>query len=279
MKVFNTQEDAARDLLRHISPEQIGERLNDVIKLNPKLADELYSTVDVPLEVLTDKEHDGYKFIKCDYNRDCDSWRSPYSNKYDPPLPDGGILPSPAMRKIEEKALFGFETYKKMYFGDSAVLSVYAWDMDPSSFAVGIFVRKDISDTLRDGTSCTGNISCSDVVEVRKANGSDFSYNLVSSILMHCDLSTRLKEPIRLSGGITGFKSSTGKGANEVEHLKNIGMLLEDNASEFTERIRQIFVGKMKEVYSYTKGHVGSDYIERMKKLLAETLQNKFNKQ
>ena len=35
----------------------------------------------------------GRAYLLCDYNRDSDSHRSPWSNKYDPPI-DDGFVPS-----------------------------------------------------------------------------------------------------------------------------------------------------------------------------------------
>jgi hypothetical protein len=40
---------------------------------------------------------------------------SPWSNEYDPPISDGGILPSSKMRKLEISANDAFDTYREMY--------------------------------------------------------------------------------------------------------------------------------------------------------------------
>ena len=42
----------------------------------------------------------GKDYLLCDYNRDGDSYRSPWSNEYDPPIEDGSI-PSDKTRKFE----------------------------------------------------------------------------------------------------------------------------------------------------------------------------------
>ena len=56
------------------------------------------------LQVAADKS--GNKYLLCDYNRDGDSYRSPWTNIYSPPLeigPDGegGVLPSDKLRILE----------------------------------------------------------------------------------------------------------------------------------------------------------------------------------
>ena len=40
--------------------------------------------------------------------------RSPWSNKYDPPL-DDGIIPSSGLRELEVQANDAFDTYRELY--------------------------------------------------------------------------------------------------------------------------------------------------------------------
>ena len=44
-------------------------------------------------------------YLLCDYNRDGDSYRSPWSNEYDPPIEDGSI-PSDRIRNFEVREIF-----------------------------------------------------------------------------------------------------------------------------------------------------------------------------
>src|SRR4051812_48029578 len=52
-----------------------------------------------PLREATDAES-GRRYLLCEYNRDADSYRSPWSNKYDPPLEDA-YMPRPELHKLE----------------------------------------------------------------------------------------------------------------------------------------------------------------------------------
>ncbi|KNC64990.1 hypothetical protein SARC_18304, partial [Sphaeroforma arctica JP610] len=74
----------------------IENNLAGLVDLVPDLADDLLSQVDRPLKTGLDKEHNR-QYILCDYNSDGDSFRSPWSNTYDPPLEDG-IEPSVKLR-------------------------------------------------------------------------------------------------------------------------------------------------------------------------------------
>ena len=78
----------------------------------PDLTEDLLSSVDQPLEIRTCKKS-GRDYLLCDYNRDGDSYRSPWSNEFDPPLGDGTV-PSERVRKMEEKANEAFDVYREL---------------------------------------------------------------------------------------------------------------------------------------------------------------------
>lgn len=73
-------------------------------------------------------ESSGKDFLGCDYNRDGDSFRSPWTDEYIPPAP-GAPQPSPRLRQLEVSLNTAFETYREMYF-EGGISSVYLWDLD-----------------------------------------------------------------------------------------------------------------------------------------------------
>ncbi|XP_048364816.1 F-actin-capping protein subunit beta-like [Sphaerodactylus townsendi] len=101
------QLDCALDLMRHLPPQQIEKNLSDLIDLVPSLCEDLLSSVDQPLKIALDKVV-GKDYLLCDYNRDGDSYRSPWSTKYNPPLEDGA-MPSTRLRKLEMEANNAFD--------------------------------------------------------------------------------------------------------------------------------------------------------------------------
>ena len=68
--------------------------------------------MDQPLKIARDKVH-GKDYLLCDYNRDGDAYRSPWSNTYDPVLDDGAV-PSDKLRKLEIEANNAFDQYREM---------------------------------------------------------------------------------------------------------------------------------------------------------------------
>lgn len=96
--------DAALEVLKWLPAEQAPSSLASLCALCPGLTEELLAAADPPLVV----DHDpgaggggwpppGRPFLRCDFSRDADSWRSPWTGAYFPPLADGA-QPSPALR-------------------------------------------------------------------------------------------------------------------------------------------------------------------------------------
>jgi capping protein beta len=100
--------------------------------LAPEYVDDLLGQVDQPLRILHD-ESVGRDFLGCDYNRDGDSFRSPWTDTYIPPAA-GAPQPSQRLRQLEIQLNAAFDTYRDMYF-EGGVSSVYLWDLDEDPVA------------------------------------------------------------------------------------------------------------------------------------------------
>ena len=103
--------EAALDLMRRLPPSQLSTNLSFLVALAPDSAEDILANVDAPLQVFECEETKKH-YLLCDFNRDEDSYRSPWSNKYQPKLADG-ILPNDRMRKLEMKANDIFAEYFK----------------------------------------------------------------------------------------------------------------------------------------------------------------------
>ena len=87
--------------------------MSGLLNLLPEQTDELLQRVDQPLEEATCAET-GRKYLLCDYNRDGDSYRSPWSNTYEPAIEDGeGFTPSAELRGFEVEANALYDAYRE----------------------------------------------------------------------------------------------------------------------------------------------------------------------
>jgi len=250
-----SQEDIKHclNILRRAPPSDVDNNLERLIALRGDLDEELCQRVDTPLEVDSD-EKTGQKFILCDYNRDGDSYRSPWSNEYFPAIDDGddGFKPSAALRSLEIEANKVFDVYRHQYF-EGGVSSVYMWDLDASvgSFAACFCIQKDSVSAKDDGFK--GYWSSVHVFEVNSAAKKDeWSYKLTSTVLVSMPMKVQGLGDIDLAGSVTkqAQKSATlATYADEKQsHLELMGPMLEELELDLRGTIEGVYFQKTKEI-------------------------------
>ncbi len=114
--------------------------LTNLIYEDDNLLNEFLQKIDQPLEIMED-EYGAY--IKSEFNRDGNSFRSPISNNYTPEMTDG-ILPSQEIRDLSIKFNKIFQNYTRLYYSDSAISSVYVWgisDQIKDGMVVSILIK------------------------------------------------------------------------------------------------------------------------------------------
>lgn len=235
------QLDCALDLMRRLPPQQIEKNLSDLIDLVPDLCEDLLSSIDQPLKVATDKKL-GKDYLLCDYNRDGDSYRSPWSSTYDPPLEDGA-MPSERLRKLEIEANVAFDQYRELYY-EGGVSSVYLWDLD-TGFAGVILIKKtgDGSKTIK---GCWDSIH---VVEVQeKSSGRSARYKLTSTSMLWLQTTKPGSGTMNLGGSLTRQVEQDAQVSEASPHIANIGKLVEDMENKIRNTLYEIYFGKTKDI-------------------------------
>ncbi|KAJ1741110.1 F-actin-capping protein subunit beta [Coemansia sp. RSA 989] len=235
------QMDCALDLMRRLPPQNIEENLVTLLEILPELTEDLLSAVDQPLKIRTDVE--GKEYLVCDYNRDGDSYRSPWSNQYDPPLADGSV-PSEELRKLEIAANEAFNTYKELYY-EGGVSSVYLWDMD-DSFAGVVLIKKVNDGTVR----AKGSWDSIHVVEVLE-KGRTAGYKLTSTVMLYTVASGAKgdrQSEINLSGSLTRQDERDLPIEDMNSHVVNIGRMVEDMESKMRNSLQEVYFGKTHDI-------------------------------
>ena len=148
--------------------------------------------------------------------------RSPWSNKYDPPLEDG-VMPSERLRKLENEANEAFNQYRDLYF-EGGISSVYLWDLD-HGFAGVILIKKSDSSskTLQ---ACWDSIHVVEVLE--KSSGRSAHYKLTSTVMLWLQRKSGDVGTLSLGGSLTRQNEMDASVNESSPHLVNIGKLVED---------------------------------------------------
>jgi capping protein beta len=230
--------------MRRLPPSKTEFNLSGLINLMPDLTDELLQRVDQPLQVATDPVS-GRRYLMCDYNRDGDSYRSPWSNQYDPPIEDA-FMPPDELRAVEAEANEVFDAYRQLYF-EGGVSSVYMWDLDGSAFAACFLIKKDVGEGGRSvSKGCWDSIH---VMEVQPEGGSA-TYKLTSTVMLAMSVQRSDAGSVDLSGSLTRQSERRSPVSAVNTHVVNMGKMIEAMETDLRSSLDQLYVQKTREVLS-----------------------------
>lgn len=271
--------DAALNLMRRMPPSSTENTLAGLIEMVPELTDDLLTQVDQPLKVEKDPKT-GKMFVLCDYNRDGDSYRSPWSNEYFPAV-DDGFLPSKRLREMEIGANNLFDVYRKMYF-DTGYSSAYFFDTDENddkTFGACFLIHKDVDEA---GSNLKGWWDSIHVFEASPDQGNNFLYKLTTTLMISVVLTNDKIGAVDLSGLRTKQKTLSLPVTADQPHIVNLGGMLEDMELRLRNDIEGIYIQKTREVIDGMRkknaDNKEAEWANIAKSLNAAVFHNKDNK-
>ncbi|KAF8653614.1 hypothetical protein AX16_003858 [Volvariella volvacea WC 439] len=253
--------DSMLDLMRRLPPTRTEENVSALISICPDYADDLLGSVDQPLQLKVDRAT-GREYLACDYNRDGESYRSPWSNEYDPPL-DDGTVPSAKLRKLEVQANEAFDTYREMYY-EGGVSSVYLWDLDDGGFAGVVLLKKVMAPATP--TEPSGSWDSIHVFEVAE-RGRQAHYKLTSTIMLqiitrrasssdqdnkesgkHGLENWKRDGEVSLSGSMTRQTEQDWPIHDSSSHITNTGKMIEEMEIKMRNLLQEVYFGKTRDI-------------------------------
>jgi len=228
--------------MRRLPPNKIEQNLNGLLNLIPEETDELLQRVDQPLKVETDSEN-GRKFLLCDYNRDGDSFRSPWSNRYEPPI-DDGFLPSDKLRGMEVEFNELFDAYRELYF-EGGISSVYLWDLD-HGFAACFLIKKNVEGDRFVKNGCWDSIHVVEAVESDSKTSA--TYKLTTTVMLSFAVDKAEVGETVLAGSLTRQTELTSGLSETKTHIFNIGRMIEDMETDMRSNLNELYILKTREV-------------------------------
>ncbi|CCM03095.1 uncharacterized protein FIBRA_05215 [Fibroporia radiculosa] len=251
--------DSMLDLMRRLPPTQVEENVASLVAMCPDYADDLLGSVDQPLKIMTDRAT-GKEYLACDYNRDGESYRSPWSNEYDPPLEDGTV-PSSRLRKLEITANEAFDTYREMYY-EGGVSSVFLWDLDDGGFAGVVLLKKVLN--AASSTEPSGSWDSIHVFEAAE-RGRQAHYKLTSTVMLQMtDRAITASEgkesrdsdkpdakregEVVLSGSMTRQSEQDLPLHDQASHISNTGRMVEEMEIKMRNLLQEVYFGKTRDI-------------------------------
>jgi capping protein beta len=189
-------------------------------------------------------ESSGKEYLLSEYNRDGDSFRSPWSNSYTPELPDG-VLPSSQLRALEVAANAAFDVYRSLYY-EGGHSSVYLWDLD-DGFAAAILLKKELGPSQELSEASWDAIHVCEVVE-RPAH-KVAHYKLTSTVILsvHNDVASG-RGQLEVSGNLTRQTIQDLSIEDDNGHIINLGRMIEDMEFKLRDTLKSVYFEKTKDI-------------------------------
>lgn len=236
--------------MRRLPPRDVKTNLSGLTILCPELTEEFLQRVDQPLETRLDVTTKR-RYILCDYNRDGDSFRSPWSNQYDPPIPEeegGGFYPVAYLRQLEVECNEVFDVYRELYYeAANSASSVYCWELDDGAFASCWLIKKEIGSGKFVSRGCWDGIH---VIEAHpNPDGKTCDYKLTTTVLL--TLGSEHPETtgsVDLSGSLTRQATGTFPLTADRTHVVNMGTMIESMEGDLRASLDALYISKTKEI-------------------------------
>lgn len=227
---------------------------------------------DQPLQTTMD-EDEGREYLQCEYNKDGDSYRSPWTNKYFPPVeveddPDYQIIyPSPDLLEMESKANELFWRYCKLYYDSDFHTSVYFFDTDTASgFGSCWLIKKNKDDKgagIKEGTWDAIHLVTTTIDGQGKVK-----YRLNSTIFLFINSAGDDFGSLNVGGQLLkvreDYQSMDPKADPHDFHLKNIGRLIEANENDMRSESTGVYITKTKQIIN--TGRLQDEYMSKLEK-------------
>ena len=240
--------------------------ISTVIYENDDLLNEFLQKVDNRTKICKDDPKG--EFIKCEQNRDGDSYRSPFSNKYFPPTSDAKF-PSPKLRALEELLNKMFKLYIKHYYSITTVCSVYCWELGDSladGYGVAVLIKNSLTHQKKINTGSWDSSNLITVTFDNEASGKKKAkYNLISTVNLAMSFESKICGKVCLSGTIarsSHYSKTVTDYTSDESHVSNIGVLVEDMENSIRNTLDTIYCMKSKQIidtarYNPTEGKPG----------------------
>jgi capping protein (actin filament) muscle Z-line, beta len=216
------------------------------------LEEDLLSSVDVALTTARCTKT-GRDYLCCDYNRDGNSYRSPWSNTFEPPIdPEDAadLIPHGRVRRMEEALNSAIDVYRELYY-EGGISSAYLWALD-EGFAGVVLFKKGSGQGGKEGKGSWDSIHVLEVSE--SATKRSAQYKLTSTVILDLSTNSAAVDELSLSGNLTRQTQQelplSGLREAEVEqgHVVNIGRMVEDMETRMRNLLQEVYFGKAKDV-------------------------------
>lgn len=182
------------------------------------------------------------------------SYRSPWSNDFDPPIdPEDAadLIPSGRIRRMEEGLNAAIDVYRELYY-EGGVSSAYLWQLD-EGFAGVVLLKKNAA--AGNAAAGKGGWDSIHVLEVSEAASKRSAhYKLTSTVILDLGMKSESVGGLELAGNLTRQQEQdlaihgVRDAETEQSHVANIGRMVEDMETRMRNLLQEVYFGKAKDV-------------------------------
>jgi capping protein beta len=239
---------AGLNVMRRLPPADVATNVTGLCILQPDSTEDFLQRIDQPLQTRVCKQTKR-RYIICDFSRDGDCYRNPFTNTYDPPL-DDGVTPSQPLRLLEVASNELLDAYRELYYGEggASCSSAYFWDSGGAGFASAWLIHKDMAA----GRSVNRGLwDAIHVFDVTPSGPTQCVYKLTTTVM----LSIGVDKPaghgaLDLNGSLTRQASSTLPVSAEKGHAQNMGAMVEAMEGDLRASLDALYIAKTREMVS-----------------------------
>jgi len=193
------------------------------------------------------------EFLKCEFNRDGDSYRSPISNKYWPALSDGR-KPGNELRELEIKFNKMFPHYAKNYYGNQAICSVFLTEIGEKieeGFIATILIKNSIESKKEVEKGAWDSINFVNVEFHKEGDKIKVNYKLTLTIILQMSFKHPVCGHVDLSGTLTKQTTYDAIAKTYLDHqfhIEKIGNMVEELETMMRSQIEEVYFKKTQEI-------------------------------
>ncbi|KAJ9086896.1 F-actin-capping protein subunit beta [Entomophthora muscae] len=227
------------DLMRRLPPQNIETNLETLCDVLPECTEAFYEAIDKPLEIAKCLKT-GKDYLLCDFNRDGDSFRSPWSNEFYPEI-ESDLIPSAALRTLEVAFNDAFEVYRKLYY-EGGISSVYIWEQR-KGFSGAILIKK-VNDANKQVRGAWDSIHMFEA----NINSNAVHYKLSSTVMLYTITSNDSVGTLNLSGNIRRVFELETQVQQANDHIVHLGQLVEEQEGKIRNTLQEVYFQKTKDI-------------------------------
>lgn len=212
---------------------------------------------------------DGMPYLQHEYNRDGDSYRSPWTDKYFPANEEGLKLP-PKLRDMEVKFNEAFKKYANLYY-NLAKTSVYVMETDAENgFNAAFLIKKDLENEKHIDSAAWDSIHAVNC----EMKDNKLNTEVTSTLFVTFDSTYGELGKMNLAGSCAKQTKKSvpvpmdwHKNPNGV-WLHQIGMIIEQNEQELRAQVTDLYITRQRQIINTSR--INEDYIQKINTQLKE---------